>query len=215
MSITKVGSGIATGKMPMIPAPEVNEPKEFYRESPGAGLDIDRIKAEVRAEMRGEMNAAVADIERRLGQAREIEQATLDGILRETVHAEDLNIQKHLVDGYALTSNSPGAGSIAWASLHIVYGGVDYTIDDGNTANKYAWFVKPGSGTTATLQTSNTLPTLGPNDALVFINNAGVPVSVLESSISYAVGPGVVGNTQLAPGAVTPSKLNVAAHLLY
>ena len=161
--------------------------------------DIERIRAEVRSEMRHELDFAIADIERRLGQARELERSALEGADR-SVHAEDLNLGFAVIDGYNLTANSPAAGSIAWSSLHVVLLGVDYTIADGNTANKYAWFVKPASytpGTPVSLQTSNTLPTLAAGDALLFINNGGVPVSVLESSVVYAVAPGVIGNAQL------------------
>lgn len=191
MSATQIGEGVEAIDMPVEPTPEpgpVDMPVS----------EMERIRDEVRAELRHEMDAAVADVERRLAQAREIEQATVSGFRRETVHTEDLNIGRALIDGYTLTANSPGAGSIAWANLHVVLLGVDYTITDGNTANKYAWFVKPGAGTSATLQTGNTLPTLGPNDALIFVNNSGTPVSALETSISYAVGPGVIGSAQLA-----------------
>ena len=161
------------------------------------GFDIMGLVESIKEGMRHEMAAAVADVERRLAQAREIEQAIAIGTPRRSVHTEDLNVGFAMIDGYTLTANSPGAGSIAWSSLHVVLLGVDYTITDGNTALKYAWFVKPGSGTSATLQVSNTMPTLGPQDALIFINNSGTPISVLESSVVYAVGPGVIGNAQL------------------
>lgn len=161
----------------------------------------------LRALIHDEMSSAVADIERRLGQARELEKSSMYGSSR-SIHAEDLNLSQHIIDGYTLTANSPGAGSIAWTAVHIVYLGVDYTIADGNTALKYTWFIKPGSGTTATMSSSNTMPTLGNNDAIIFVNNAGTPVSALGSSIAYAVGAGVVGNTQIADGAVTSAKTN-------
>lgn len=198
MTITDMGSNIQPVEMPAIAPLSENSPAPMSTEMPTAGnIDIMELVEAIKAGLRHEMDAAVADIERRLAQAREIERAVFEGAPRQTVHTEDLNIGKHMVDGYTLTANSPANGSIAWASLHIVLLGVDYTIADGNTANKYAWFIKPGSGTTATLQTGNTLPALGPNDALIFVNNAGTPISVLESSVSYAVGPGVIGNAQL------------------
>ena len=152
-----------------------------------------------------EMSSAVADIERRYGQARELEQTALFGTAR-SIHAEDLNINRHIIEGYTLTANSPIAGSIAWTAVHVVYLGVDYLITDASTALKYSWFVKPGSGTSATLTSSNTIPVLGINDALIFINNAGTPISALSSSISYAFGPDVIGSTQIANGAVTSGK---------
>jgi hypothetical protein len=211
MPETIYGDGIQPVEMPYVSAPEGSEPVPMpFMESPTdvppvempsmefpSSFNIMEIVEAVKAGVRHEMDAAVADIERRLAQAREIERAVMTGVPRETVHTEDLNIGKAMIDGYTLTANSPAAGSIAWASLHVVLAGVDYTITDGNTPNKYAWFIKPGSGTSATLQTGNTLPTLGPNDALIFINNGGTPVSVLESSIVYAVGPGAIGQAQL------------------
>ena len=102
-----------------------------------------------------------------------------------------------MLDGYTLTANSPTAGKIAWSSLHVVFLGVDYTITDGNTLDKYVWFVKPASGTTATLTTGAALPALGPNDSLIFVNNGGTPISALETAVSYAVGAGVIGAAQL------------------
>lgn len=203
MSTTTIGEGIVPIDMPAEDTPEPGPVDMPTQDTPGAGLDIEAIKASVRMELRGEFDAAVADVERRLAQSREMEMAAFSGVPRESVHAEDLNVRKHLLDGYLLTANTPVAGSIAWSSLHVVFMGVDYTITDGNTANKYAWFIKPGSGTTATLQTGNTLPVLGANDALIFVNNAGVPVSALETSISYAVGPGVIGSAQLATDVAT------------
>ena len=202
MSTTDIGTGIqpvaeAPVEMSVAEAPEGPPPSEMPVVSLG-DVDVMGLVDAIKAGLRQEMDAAVADIERRLAQAREIEHANATGIPRTTVHAEDLNIGKHLIDGYTLTANSPAAGSIAWASLHVVLLGVDYTIADGNTTNKYVWFIKPGTGTSATLQTGNSLPSLGPNDALIFVNNGGVPVSALETSISYAVGPGVIGNAQLA-----------------
>lgn len=188
MTTTSIGSGIEAAEMF---TPESNPFESQF--------DIEEIKRVVRDDMRGEFAAAVSDIERRLKQAREIERssATTQAVPR-SVHAEDLNISRPLLDGYLLTANAPSNGSIQWSSLHVVLLGVDYTIVDGSTANKYAWFIKPESGTSVTLTTGNTLPTLGQNDALIFVNNGGVPVSALETSISYAVGPGVIGNAQLA-----------------
>jgi hypothetical protein len=161
--------------------------------------------AQTIAAMREENAAAVADVERRLAQAREIEQATAATVATggtyvapRSVHAEDLNIGRPLLDGYLMTANSPVAGSISWSSLHVVLLGVDYTITDGSTSSKYTWFIKPASGTTATLVSGNTLPVLSSVDALIFVNNNGVPISALETAVSYAVGAGVIGQAQLA-----------------
>jgi hypothetical protein len=161
--------------------------------------------AALREEMRTEMRAAVADIEFRLRQQYELMRRA-DGGAMDHVYVEDIDDGKHRITGYTVTANSPIAGSIAWASLHIVFLGVDWTIADGSTALKYTYFIKPGSGTTATLQSSNTQPVLSANDALIFVNNAGVPVSATETSVPPAVGPGSVGTSQIVDGAVTSTK---------
>lgn len=191
-------SDVTPVPMPVVEAPaDVPPPVEMPKFDLPEGFNLMDIVDAVKAGLRHEMDAAVADVERRLAQAREIERANATGIPRETIHAEDLNIGRALIDGYTVTANSPSAGYIAWSSLHVVLLGVDYTITDGNTNKKYAWFIKPGSGTSVTLQTGDTLPVLGPNDALIWVNNGGVPVSALETSITYAVGPGVIGSAQL------------------
>lgn len=212
MTATVFGEGIEPVEMPTfetdatpVPMPTVESPSEFPPVDMPEGFSLSDIVNTVKAELRHEMDAHVADAERRLAQAREIERAIATGVPRETVHAEDLNLGFAVIDGYTLTANSPSNGSIAWSNLHVVLEGIDYTINPGNTALKYVWFVKPATyvvGTdTVTLQTSNTLPTLGPKDALIFINNVvggmSTPISVLESSVVYAVGAGAVGNAQL------------------
>jgi len=169
--------------------------------------------ATLRAEMRAEMAAAVADVEFRLAQVYEM-QAREEGRGLDRVYVEDIHDMTHRITGYVLTSNSPAAGSIAWSSLHVVYMGVDYTIADGNTALKYAYFVKPGSGTTASLQFSATLPTLGANDALIFVNNGGVATSVLETSIPAAVGANSVSSAAIQDGAVTSAKTDFYTNLV-
>lgn len=201
MSPTELGEGILPVEAPVAVDESIYNITSLESERPSTDKEeISELVDSIKAGLRSEMSAAIADIERRLAQAREIERAIATGVPRESVHAEDLNVGFAMIDGYNLTANSPAAGSIAWSSLHVVLLGVDYTIADANTALKYAWFVKPGSytpGTPVSLQTSNTMPTLGPQDALIFINNGGTPISVLESSVVYAVGAGVVGNAQL------------------
>lgn len=181
--------------------------------SAGAGIQADPIPTREAehsvtpasvAELREEFQRAVADVEFRLAQQYELKRRMETGEM-DRVYAEDIVSTKHMLTGYTLTSNSPSAGSIAWSSLHIVYLGVDYTAVNGNTTNKFVWFVKPGSGTSVTLNTGNTVPTLGPDDQLLFINDGGV-ARVADNSVAYAVAPGSVGNTQLVDGAVTAAK---------
>lgn len=162
--------------------------------------------------LRQEFQRAVADIEFRLAQQYELKLRMATGQM-DKVYVEDIVDQQHRLTGYQMLSNSNGsgtlAGSIAWKQLHIVHLGVDYTIADGTTANKYAWFVKPGSYTPPTpvaLQTGNSLPLLGPDDALVFVNNSGTAISAMETSIPMAIGPGTVGDDQVT--SISQSKVS-------
>lgn len=164
----------------------------------------DAQKQSLRNFMREEFGDILDDISFRIKQAYDV--AGRAGGSVGQVFAEDLNLTSHAITGYTMTSNSPVVGSIAWTDVHIVFGGVDYTCANGNTANKYVWFVKPGSGTTATLSTGNTKPVLGPNDCLVFFNNAGVATNALTSSIPVAVVDGAIDSGSLANGAVTAAK---------
>jgi hypothetical protein len=168
------------------------------RTSPITGhVNVSDLESAIDRILQDRLGHFISDIERRLTMAYEVETS---GGGRRIAHARDLNVNRHFIEGYTVTANSPGAGSIAWTNVHIVYNGVDYTCADGNTALKYVWFVKPGSGTTATLQTSNTQPVLATGDTLVFVNTAGVPTSVLEGGggIAAAVGPSIqIATTQI------------------
>lgn len=216
MSEATLGSGIQPAEMPTVNRPEGSPPPvEMPSFGVPEGFDIMGLVESIKAGLRHEMDAAVADMERRYAQARELERSALYGEARQA-HAEDLNLNMALLEGFTLTSNSPTAPAIAWASLHVVFQGVDYTISDGNTTNKFVWFVKPGSytpGTPMALNTSNTQPTLGANDSLLFVNNGGVAVDVTQSNVAYAVGGAVVGTNQLADNAVTAAKTDFYATL--
>lgn len=128
--------------------------------------------------------------------------------------AEDFNLLTHALTGYVVNANKNAAGvttpgSIQWQSLHIVYQGVDYTITDGASALKYHTFVKPASGTSVSLTSSDTKPTLGPDDVLVFINNGGTPIVPQQGqgSLPQAVADGTVDNGALVDGAVAGAKI--------
>lgn len=162
-------------------------------------------KSSLREFMHDEFAHFLTDIEFRVKQAYDVQNRT-SVESGEQVYAEDLNLMLHTITGYTMTANTPGAGSIAWTAVHIVFGGVDYTCVDGNTALKYVWFVKPGSGTSATLQTSDTKPTLGPNDCLVFVNNAGTPINALTATIPVTLADGAVDTGAIQAGAVTAAK---------
>lgn len=195
METTKTAAQVGAGIVSSGVLPENNE--EPYEDTQQPELATVTSIEQLRQEMRQEFDAAVADVEFRLAQQYEILRRQEQGSIQR-VYVEDIFDMTHRLTGYTLTNNSPALGSIAWASLHVVFMGVDYTITDGNTANKYAWFVKPGSGTTASLSTGNALPVLGPNDALIFVNNGGVASSAIESSLPPAVAPGSITQASFA-----------------
>ena len=103
--------------------------------------------------------------------------------------------------------NTPSPGFISWTGLHIVYKGVDYTIQDGNTNKRFVYW-KPSVSTTV-LQTSDTLPELGDDDLLVFLNKNGIHVTVPTSTVvdgSLIVEESILTNA-LAANAVTAEKI--------
>lgn len=128
------------------------------------------------------------DIEWRYKQARDLVNEVNGagpaepGLMRQ-VTAEDFNTLRHQLTGYTLTPNVDNtgaalAGSFRWQALHVVYGGVDYTIVNGATSLKYVWFDNPST----TLVCTDTKPTLGTTDVLLFINNSGTPVVAASDS---------------------------------
>lgn len=151
--------------------------------------------------------------------------------------AEDINDTTHRLTGYTVTPNSStsptvtaAAGNFAWAGLHIVYRGVDYTIADGagGLTNKYFTFVyttvtTTGSTGTASLAASTTKPTLAADDILVFINpptnaaagtSAGTPIvaaSDANGSLPRIVGNATVDTAALQASAVTSNELGTNA----
>ena len=159
------------------------------------------------------------DIEWRYSQARELLNAvgiSDSGTPQRKLTAEDMNDLTHRLTGYVVSNNTNAAGGVAagsirWQALHIVFAGVDYVVADGASLLTYTTFIKPGSGTAATLVSSNTKPTLTSNDILVFVNNAGIcivagssssqsmPVAVANNAVDTGgIQDGAVGSTELA-----------------
>lgn len=198
---TIVGEVVTRRHLEPVPDLQAADAAQEARDQHPAGTG-GMVPLEVVDALRNEFQAAVADIEFRLGQQYELMRRQESPGELGRVYAEDIVEQRHRLTGYQMLNNSNGTstvtGSIAWKQLHVVLLGVDYTITDGSTSSRYAWFIKPASGTSATLQTGNTVPALGPNDALIFVNDNGTAVSALESAITYAVGPGTVTETALA-----------------
>ena len=186
------------------PSARVSVPTEAVSVSTESTPDLAQ---QVRNVVYNEMSHFLSDIEFRVKQAYDVENR--QGGIGHKVYAEDLNLQKHQVTGYTITANSPTAGSVAWASVHVVYNGTDYAITDGNTANKYIWFDPAATNGTTTLQSSNTKPdlTAKPDAALLFVNNGGTPVDVLKSSMPVALANGAVDSSSILSGAVGSGAL--------
>ena len=112
---------------------------------------------------------------------------------------------------FTVQDNTPAAGYIAWSNLHIVFRGVDYAIQDGNTNRRYVYW-KPSVSTTV-LQTSDTLPALTDEDLLVFLNKNGVHVTVPLATVvdGSLIVAGTVLAQALAAGAVTADKIAAGA----
>lgn len=127
------------------------------------------------------------------------------------VTSMDLSLAKHMLDGYVITDNSPSAGYVAWTDCKIVYKGITYTIQNGNSNTKYIWW--QFSATDKTLfQMTNTKPTLTEDDVLVFVNDGGKHTTVLgQMATGSAILDGTVGTSVIANSAIQTSKLATGA----
>lgn len=148
------------------------------------------------------------DISFRIGQEYEL-QARRNGLAKGTVFAEDLNLKDRVfLTGYTVTNNSPTAGSIAWADLHVVYNGVDHAITNGNTALQYVYFTP--AATPTTLKTSATKPVLADGDVLLFVNEGGVARNMLSdtnASLPRIVATNAIDTDAIKDGAVTGDQI--------
>ena len=154
------------------------------------------------------LNHYLSDISFRISQAYDVE-SRADGAGRK-VYAEDLNLPgRAFLTGYVVTNNSPTAGSIAWADVHMVYNGTDTLITNGSTANMYVWWSPITTPTV--LQTSNTKPVLANGEVLLFQNIAGthkVMLSDTNASLPNVLANGSVDTGAIIAKAVTTTALN-------
>ena len=98
-----------------------------------------------------------------------------------------------------ITDNSPTAGYIAWTGVEITRTGITYTPTNGNSNKKFIWwdFSSP-----TTLQTSDTMPALAENDALIFINDTGTHYTIpIQTAIH---GASIIDGTIEPSAAGTP-----------
>jgi len=107
---------------------------------------------------------------------------------------------------YSLANNTPSAGYIQWTSVQISYNGTVYTITNGNTNKKFAYWQLASP---TVLTAADVLPALTNDDTTVFINNGGIALSVLDAKVVLGdlLVNGSVAANALAAGSVTTEKM--------
>ena len=118
---------------------------------------------------------------------------------------------------FSLLSNSPVSGQIAWSDVRLVYDGVDHTIANGTTNKRFVyWLISAPT----VFQTADTLPALGPDDTIVFLNKNGIAINVLNATALEGdlVVPGTVTATAIATDAIDASHIKsnaiISRHIL-
>ena len=118
---------------------------------------------------------------------------------------------------FSLLSNSPVSGQIAWSDVRLVYDGVDYAITNGTTNKRFVyWLISAPT----VFQTADTLPALGPDDTIVFLNKNGIAINVLNATALEGdlVVPGTVTSAAIATDAIDASHIKsnaiVGRHIL-
>lgn len=111
---------------------------------------------------------------------------------------------------YSILSNSPTPGSIAWSDLNVVYDGVTYAIPDGDTQQTYVYWTLANPNV---LQTSNSQPTLGIDDAIIFLNRNGTAINLVSSTLTdgAAIAVNTITADQIAANAITAAKIQAGA----
>ena len=134
------------------------------------------------------------------------------------ITSEMLSLSTPMLEGFAISDNSPAAGSIAWADCNVMYKGTKYTITNGNTSSKYVYWTL--ATTPTTFKTSATKPLLSDDDILICVNNNGAHqlvigegrmvdgATLLDSSVgSGEIGSGAVTTAKIASSAITTGLL--------
>ena len=163
------------------------------------------MRSEIRKMLHAEFGSALHDVDYRIKVLRDMSNGS------GRLGSADLNLASHQIDGYTVTDDSPTAGSIAWADLHIVYKGVDYPITSGNSANKYNYWLLSAP---TVLTKNDTKPTLTEDDVLVFVNESGKHITAMSSGklVSGATLTGLsVSSAELGAGSVIEAKLAALA----
>lgn len=121
-----------------------------------------------------------------------------------TITVDKLSSQVHQITGLTFTSNSPGAGSVAWTAHTIQYNGSTYSIGSGNTSSEMIWLDRSVSttalqGSTRAAFESAYNPADG--DILLAVNTSGTFEQVYNATQ-------ITGNA-IKTGTITAGKLSV------
>jgi len=111
---------------------------------------------------------------------------------------------------YTIEDNTPLLGYISWSGCHIVYNGIDYSIDDGSTNMKYVWW---DYDYPTVFQTSDVISDLTDDDAMVFFNKNGTHLTVPTATIIEGglIVPESILTDALAANSITSSKILAGA----
>lgn len=118
---------------------------------------------------------------------------------------------------FSLLSNNPVSGQIAWLDVRLVYDGVDYVIANGTTNKRFVYWQLSAP---TVFQTADTLPALGADDTIVFLNKGGVAINVLNATALEGdlVVPGTVTSSAIATDAIVASHIKsdaiIGRHIL-
>lgn len=111
---------------------------------------------------------------------------------------------------YTIENNKPTAGCIRWSGLNMQYNGQSYDITDGYTNATYAyWTISYPNN----LVVTNTYPSLGVDDCLVFLNKNGIATVVPGATAldGALIVPGTVLADAIAANSITGDKIAAGA----
>ena len=111
---------------------------------------------------------------------------------------------------YTVLDNTPSAGYVSWAGVHIVYQGIDHTIIDGNTNLNYVWW---DYDFPTVFQVTDTFPTMTDDDVLVFFNKDGTHLTVPKATVidGGLIVPESILADAIAANAITSQKVMAGA----
>ena len=132
----------------------------------------------------------------------------IDAHIPSTVWSEPLNIDMPFTSQASWTSNSPGAGSIAWGAHSFFINGTTYSIAASNTALLYTYLDSDVS-TTEYQKSDNLLDTIGENKHLMAINDSGALrlMTPYQAQHGLSLVPASVDTAQLVDGSIVEDKL--------